>query len=416
MFYRLSAFILALNVSAFAQGVWSTPVLLGTTSEGRASVAMNSSGTAFATFGNTPNGGAGTIYGSLDLAGTRWSPASTLVSSAYDAAAPSTVLDATGASLTLFAARQYDGLNSAYVVCGADASGVPGSCSVVSSPIGVPRPQLRSYGTNLAQGNNALALLPSGCQLDALVSYSGYGFAFEAPLLNASDCLADFDVAVNSAGNGAAIYRTKAGAIAITARMMTLQGTAVWSTPVVLASASSLNARVAVSSSPDGTVTAAYTVGKAGGKTTQVWVTTQAPGSTFQPPNQVSATGCDLSVSATTAGNNNALVAWSAKDGTHCAPTAAVRPAGASFSAPLKLAAIAASSLITATGTVQGSFVIAWTDRLKSAVYATTGKSAAFSPPVKIGSAGTASLAAGGGYVSAVVCSTTCSATSLALP
>ncbi len=409
----LILFIVSVNL--YGQ-TWTAPVLLGPTSDGKAALAMNSSGTAFTAFGNTPSGGAGTIYSSLSPAGAPWPAASMLASSSYDANHPATALDATGASVTIFSALQFDGLPNAYVYCMASPAGTPTFCATLSSPIAVAQPLVRSYGTSTTVLNNAVALIPTGCQLEALVSYSGSAFYYESSLLNAGDCLSAFDVSLDAAGNGAAVYRTKTGAIGAMARTVTKPGSAFWDTPVQIAAASTLNAHIAVSTAPNGDETIAYTVGKSGSRTVQVWAATRPAGGVFQTPIQITATACDLSVSVANAGNNDTVVAYAAKDAAHCAPTAAVRPAGGSFGVPVKLAAKSYASLLTATGTQRGSFVVAWADGGKSAVCAATGTRASFTGAVRIGGAGIPALAAGGAYVSALVCATTCSASSLLLP
>jgi len=408
----LGALGLLAAVSAAAQ-TWSAPVTIGRTSEGRPSLSMAANGQATVAFGYTGNSGtaSGLVYAGSVAGPQPWTPAALLLNA--DAYRPGVAQDLSGAAYVVAGAGQWDNYASATVGC-LRAVGGAWSCGTLAVSGAVPlTPAVQFYGRSTTQANTAAFVWAQKC---SVIASSSPPAANEYQVLTGTgECVRAMTYALDLDGTGVAVYGTKAGDIAY-ARRRVVAGVPQWSARVKLVSANTAAAGFAAATANDGSSTLAWAIGKAGTKTIQVWTAAVAADGTLGAPVQLAANACDTGVAATVLDAGDVVVAWGGTAGTHCEAAWASRAAGTgTFSATHLASSGARVKGIAAAHSAAGAVVLAWNDASRGASAAVGGLSG-FATPVVLGSAGTVSLAAGGGYVNAAWCATQCWASTLALP
>jgi hypothetical protein len=408
----LGALGLIATVPALAQ-TWSAAVPIGRTSEGRPAISMAADGRATVAFGYTGNAGtaSGLVYAGDVVGAQPWSPAPLLLNA--DAYRPGVAQDLSGAAFLVAGAGQWDNYSSATVGCLRSVAGT-WSCGTlaVSGAVAIA-PAVQFYGHSTTQANTAAFLFPQKC---SVVASSSPPAANEYQVLTATgECVRSMTYALNLDGTGVAVYGTKTGDIAY-ARRHLVAGVPAWTTRVKLVSGNTAAAGFAAATAGDGSSTIAWAIGKAGTKTIQVWTAAVAADGTLGPAAQLAANACDTGVATTVLETGDVVVAWGGTAGTHCEAAWASRAAGtSSFSAARLASSGARVKGIVAAHSAAGGVVLAWNDASRGAS-AAVGSLAGFAAPVVLGSPGSVNLAAGGGFVNAAWCATTCWASTLALP
>ncbi len=403
----------ALAGSASAQ-VWTAPVLLGKSSQSSPSLSMAGAGYAGVAFNFTGNGGnaVGTIYQETIQGSHPWTKAAISISSSIDPYQVGLGQDASGADFIVFGAGQFDNLSSAYVGCLQNTAA--GYCGAIASSGAVQHPPaVRFFGSSTDRPNTAVYLYDDSCKLLAGDTAGGS----QGVLTQGGDCVSAFDLALSASGAGVAVFRTQLGALESAVRGSGPAGT--WSAVTSLSAANSLNGSISAAAAASGEATAAWTVGKRGTRTIQVWTATLSSAGTWEAPAMIASNACDTTVGvAMTAAGDTAVayaVAGATKSG--CEAVVALRPASGNFAAPVRLTSGAHAKAAAVAATPAGNFVVAWSEGPAPMIRAASGSLGGFSAPQTIGAyAGAPVLAAAGGYVNAAWCSGLCYASTLVLP
>ncbi len=364
-------------------------------------------------FGYTGNSGAATgiVYAGQVIGLQAWAPAALVLN--VDAYHPGVAQDVSGAAFMVAGAGQWDNYSSATLGCWRQPGAAGWSCGTLAANGAVQiSPAVQFYGGSATTVGTAAWLYAQSC---ALVASSSVAGGSEPAVLTAKgECVRSMGYALDDLGTGVAVYATKQGDIAF-ARRTLAAGLAAWAPRVKLLSASTAPGSYAAATAPGGESTLAWTIGKPGATTTQVWTATVSAAGALGPSTLLSPTACDIGVAVTALANGDVVLAWGGVVGKSCEAMAATRPAGRAFGPPVRVSTGAKVKAIVATHTAGGSVVLAWNDPNKGATAAVrTG--AGFSPPRKLGAAGTVSVAAGGGMVNAAWCQSLCYASTLSLP
>lgn len=406
-FLIVSALLLS-AMPAQAQS-WSAPVNLGVTSSSGASLAMNRSGSAIIAWGYAVGQNPGTVGYAQTLAGQPWTSAF-YGFSAYDASDPGVGLDDGGTTTLIFNGGQIDNYSS--VIQSFTQAGFTGNW-LGSGSLGVnvtmsSRPQVLFYPS----GSTYVAeyLISIGCNLEAGTLAHGY----EQTLTDSGDCVSGSQLAIGGSGVGAVLFKTKGGLVRAAARSSSGQ----WSATTTLAPKGTLPpASVTAVTSTSGESTLAWSIGKSGGRSFQVWAATVASDGSFGTPLELSSNACTPAVAAVALPDGSTVVAYghAVKRGS-CEATLATRPASGSFGTAVAVTSGAHTTGLTAAVSASGTVVLAWNDTTKGGLYATSGSGSRFATPVKVGPSAAPILAAGGSYASLAWCSTNCFASSAVIP
>ena len=396
---------------------WSAPVALGRTTEGRASLSMSPTGFATAAFAYVTAGqnGIGSVSATQITPGSTWQPATGGIPSSYDAWLPAVGQDNAGNALLMANAGQFDNYSSAIMLCGA-ASGIAGNgCGLAAANMLLrQRSVIRFYGSATATPNPALYLLATGsCNLAVIGTIAGEEILLNRP----ADCPGASDLAANAQGAAVAGFIGKTGDVAVATRSL-VSGSASWVATATLfqAPAGAALGSLALSIDGQGEAVAAWTLQPKGAKSPQAWGASMTGAGVWSTPQLLSATLCGKAIAAASLPGGGSAAAFAQHVGSSCELGVALHPSGGGFAAPVAWTSGAHVSALSAAGTSGGSYAFAYDDTALSAVLAVTGRAGAVGMPVKLGSAGTPSIAAGGGALAAVWCKTTCYGATAQLP